>query len=83
MVCKYIAEECLKIMGGLSLTRPGQGVRIEAFYRSVPSYTVPGGSEDVLIDLGVREALKLHRQAEKAVIKIGRGSWSSYNDPTD
>lgn len=66
MVCKYVAEECLKIMGGLGLTKTGQGARIESFYRAVPSFVVPGGSEDVLIDLGVREALKLHKQAEKA-----------------
>ncbi|KAH6639545.1 acyl-CoA dehydrogenase-like protein [Boeremia exigua] len=70
MVCKYVAEECLKIMGGLGLTKTGQGARIEAFYRAVPSYTVPGGSEDVLIDLGVREALKLHKQAQKLKAKI-------------
>jgi alkylation response protein AidB-like acyl-CoA dehydrogenase len=65
MVCKYVAEECLKIMGGLGLTKTGQGARIESFYRAVPSFVVPGGSEDVLIDLGVREALKLHKIAEK------------------
>lgn len=65
LVCKYVAEECLKIMGGLGLTKTGQGARIESFYRAVPSFVVPGGSEDVLIDLGVREALKLHKQAEK------------------
>jgi alkylation response protein AidB-like acyl-CoA dehydrogenase len=65
MVCKYVAEECLKIMGGLGLTKTGQGARIESFYRAVPSFVVPGGSEDVLIDLGVREALKLHKMAEK------------------
>lgn len=70
MVCKYVAEECLKIMGGLGLTKTGQGARIEAFYRAIPSYVVPGGSEDVLIDLGVREALKLHKQAEKIRAKI-------------
>lgn len=56
---------CRKIMGGLGLTKTGQGARIEAFYRAVPSFTVPGGSEDVLLDLGVREALKLHKQASK------------------
>jgi hypothetical protein len=50
----------------LGLTKTGQGARIEAFYRGVPSFVVPGGSEDVLIDLGVREALKLSRQREKA-----------------
>ncbi|KAH7389360.1 acyl-CoA dehydrogenase-like protein [Phaeosphaeria sp. MPI-PUGE-AT-0046c] len=66
MVCKYVAEECLKIMGGLGLTKTGQGARIESFYRAVPSFVVPGGSEDVLIDLGVREAIKLHKAAEKA-----------------
>jgi hypothetical protein len=54
----------------LGLTKTGQGARIEAFYRVVPSYTVPGGSEDVLIDLGVREALKLHKQAEKMRAKL-------------
>ncbi|KAK3201561.1 hypothetical protein GRF29_185g1339457 [Pseudopithomyces chartarum] len=70
MVCKYVAEECLKIMGGLGLTKTGQGARIEAFYRSVPSLVVPGGSEDVLIDLGVREALKLHRHLEKAKTRL-------------
>ncbi|PVH95515.1 acyl-CoA dehydrogenase-like protein [Periconia macrospinosa] len=71
MVSKYVAEECLKIMGGsLGLTKTGQGSRIEAFYRSVPSLLVPGGSEDVLIDLGVREALKLHLQAENAKSRL-------------
>ncbi|KAJ4365121.1 hypothetical protein N0V83_008739 [Neocucurbitaria cava] len=70
MVCKYVAEECLKIMGGLGLTKTGQGARIESFYRAVPSFVVPGGSEDVLLDLGVREALKIHRAAEKAKAKL-------------
>lgn len=32
--------------------------------------TDTGGSEDVLIDLGVREALKLHRHLEKAKTKL-------------
>lgn len=61
---------CKKIMGGLGLAKTSQGARVEAFYRAVPSFTVPGGSEDVLIDLGVREALKLHKQAEKLKAKM-------------
>lgn len=56
--------------GRLGLTRTGQGSRVEAFFRSTPGLIVPCGSEDVLIDLGVREALKLSRQAEKAKAKI-------------
>jgi len=66
MVCKYVAEECLKIMGGLGLTKTGQGARVESFYRAVPSFVVPGGSEDVLIDLGVREAVKIYERGKKA-----------------
>ncbi|KAK5077626.1 hypothetical protein LTR70_000953 [Exophiala xenobiotica] len=61
MVGKYVADECVKIMGGLGLTKTGQGARIEAISRGVIGLIVPGGSEDVMIDLGVREALKLSR----------------------
>ncbi|EXJ59842.1 hypothetical protein A1O7_03989 [Cladophialophora yegresii CBS 114405] len=61
MVVKYVADECVKIMGGLGLTKSGQGARIEAISRSVIALIVPGGSEDVMIDLGVREALKLSK----------------------
>lgn len=61
MVGKYVADECVKIMGGLGLTKTGQGARIEAISRGVIGLIVPGGSEDVMIDLGVREALKLSK----------------------
>ncbi|KAF2809764.1 long-chain specific acyl-CoA dehydrogenase [Mytilinidion resinicola] len=66
VVGRYVADECVKIMGGLGLTKTGQGARVEAFSRTVPGLIVPGGSEDVLIDLGVREALKLQKIADKA-----------------
>jgi len=66
MVGKYVADECVKIMGGLGLTKTGQGARIEAISRGVIGLIVPGGSEDVMIDLGVREALKLSRARKTA-----------------
>ncbi|EEH49051.2 uncharacterized protein PADG_05130 [Paracoccidioides brasiliensis Pb18] len=56
---KFVADNCVQIMGGLGLTKTGQGSRIESISRATHSWIVPGGSEDVLIDLGVREALKL------------------------
>ena len=65
MVGKYVADECVKIMGGLGLTKNGQGAMIEAISRGVIGLIVPGGSEDVMIDLGVREALKLSKTASK------------------
>jgi hypothetical protein len=65
MVGKFVAEECVKIMGGRGLTKSGQGARIEAISRGVIGLIVPGGSEDVMIDLGVREAVKLSKAASK------------------
>lgn len=66
MVAKFIADECVKIFGGLGLTKTGQGARVEAISRGVIGLIVPGGSEDVMIDLGVREALKLSKAAAAA-----------------
>ena len=65
MVGKYVADECVKIMGGLGLTKSGQGARIEAISRGVIGLIVPGGSEDVMIDLGVREAVKLSKASSR------------------
>lgn len=42
LVGKYVADECVKLMGGLGLTKTGQGARIEAIYRGIPSLIVPG-----------------------------------------
>ncbi|KAH8658463.1 acyl-CoA dehydrogenase-like protein [Xylariales sp. PMI_506] len=65
IVSQYVANETVKIFGGLGLTKTGQGARVEAFSRAVKGFIVPGGSEDVLIDLGVREALKLSKNQAK------------------
>jgi alkylation response protein AidB-like acyl-CoA dehydrogenase len=70
MTGKFVADECVKIMGGLGLTKTGQGARIEAISRGVIGLIVPGGSEDVMIDLGVREALKLSKARQKSASKL-------------
>ncbi|KLJ12465.1 hypothetical protein EMPG_12504 [Blastomyces silverae] len=69
-VNKFVADNCVQIMGGLGLTKTGQGSRIEAISRGTHSLIVPGGSEDVLIDLGVREALKLSAVKAKKGAKL-------------
>lgn len=70
IVAQYVANECVKIFGGLGLTKTGQGARVEAFSRAVKGFIVPGGSEDVLIDLGVREALKLSKKVGEKQLKL-------------
>lgn len=70
MTAKFVADECVKIMGGLGLTKTGQGARIEAISRGVIGLIVPGGSEDVMIDLGVREALKLSKAKQTSASRL-------------
>ena len=54
----------------LGLTKTGQGARIEAISRGVIALIVPGGSEDVMIDLGVREALKLSKAGQSSKSRL-------------
>ena len=38
--------------------RGGQGEKVERLYREVRAYAIPGGSEEILLDLGIRQAMK-------------------------
>lgn len=57
-VFEYCAREAAQIFGGLAYTRGGQGEKIERLYREVRAYAIPGGSEEIMLDLAVREAMK-------------------------
>ncbi|KAF7732834.1 hypothetical protein EC973_000110 [Apophysomyces ossiformis] len=55
---EFCAREAAQIFGGLGYTRGGQGEKVERLYREVRAYAIPGGSEEIMLDLGVRQALK-------------------------
>ena len=57
-VFEYCAREAAQIFGGNSYIRGGQGERVERLSREVRAYAVPGGSEEILLDLSVRQAMK-------------------------
>jgi len=57
-VFEYCAREASQIFGGNSYTKSGLGEKIERLYRDVRAYAIPGGSEEILLDLGVRQAVK-------------------------
>lgn len=59
IVLEKVNREALQLLGGMGLTRGGTGERIERIWREVKGLTIPGGAEDVLLDLGVRQQLKL------------------------
>ncbi|KAI8990278.1 acyl-CoA dehydrogenase/oxidase [Pilobolus umbonatus] len=55
---EFCAREASQIFGGLAYTRGGQAEKVERLYREVRAYAIPGGSEEIMLDLGVRQALK-------------------------
>ncbi|RXW24272.1 hypothetical protein EST38_g1576 [Candolleomyces aberdarensis] len=52
------AADAVQIFGGRGITKTGMGRFIEHYHRTVPFDAVLGGAEDVLGDLGVRQAIR-------------------------
>ncbi|KAI9313275.1 acyl-CoA dehydrogenase/oxidase [Dichotomocladium elegans] len=65
-LCKYystrmvhdISDEACQIFGGRAITQTGMGRYIEALQRTYKVFSIPGGSEEIMADLGVRQAMK-------------------------
>ena len=68
---EFCAREGTQIFGGLAYSRGGQGEKVERLYREVRAYrflplpnpsannSIPGGSEEIMIDLSMRQSLKV------------------------
>ncbi|KOS17963.1 Acyl-CoA dehydrogenase [Escovopsis weberi] len=56
---EFCAREASQIFGGLSYSRGGQGAKVERLYRDVRAYAIPGGSEEIMLDLSMRQSLKV------------------------
>ncbi|EAU30192.1 conserved hypothetical protein [Aspergillus terreus NIH2624] len=69
MVLNECAQCAVLLFGGAGFTQSGQGELVEAIYREVPGARIPGGSEDVLLDLSVRQLVKLYQAEAK---KLGK-----------
>ncbi|KAJ3500620.1 hypothetical protein NLJ89_g9712 [Agrocybe chaxingu] len=52
------ATDAVQLFGGRGITRTGMGEHIEHYHRTVPFDSILGGAEDVLGDLGVRQAIR-------------------------
>lgn len=65
-----IVRDAIQILGGIGLTRGGRGERVERIWRDVKGISVPGGSEEIMLDLSVRRAIKVQDTLEgKRIIK--------------
>lgn len=61
MVLNECAQCAVLLFGGSGFTRSGQGEVAERIYRDVMGARIPGGSEDVMLDLAVRQLVKNFR----------------------
>lgn len=52
------AEDAVQIFGGRGITRTGMGRFIEHYHRTITFDSLLGGAEDVLFDLGARQAAR-------------------------
>jgi len=53
-----IADEAVQIFGGRALTQTGMGRTVEMFHRTYKFDAILGGAEEILGDLGVRQAFR-------------------------
>ena len=73
MVLNECAQCAVLLFGGNGYTRTGQGEIAERIYREVPGARIPGGSEDVMLDLAVRQLVKNFQNKTK-VLERPRGA---------
>jgi alkylation response protein AidB-like acyl-CoA dehydrogenase len=64
---EYCAREASQILGGSSIVKEGKGKVIERLYRDVRASAIPGGSEEILLDFAIRQAVS---KAKKLQAKL-------------
>ncbi|TVY84130.1 Acyl-CoA dehydrogenase apdG [Lachnellula suecica] len=64
-VIEACAMTAVLLFGGNGYTKSGQGEIAEMAFREIPGAKVPGGSEDVMLDLAVRQLVKNFRAKTK------------------
>lgn len=62
---ELVNRECQQTLGGLGYQRStGRGARIEQISRDLRVIVVGGGSEEILIDLGIRQQIKIMKTVQ-------------------
>merc|ERR1712070_101764 len=69
---EFCAREALQVFGGAGYTRTGKGEKVERIYREVRAYAIPGGSEEIMLNLAISQmkfVSKTSPDPKDAVIK--------------
>jgi len=53
-----VADKAVQIFGGRAVTKTGMGKNVSRFQKSFKLASVYGGSEEIMVDLGIRQAMK-------------------------
>lgn len=59
-----IADQAVQIFGGRGITKGAMGDRVESHMRTYKFNSILGGAEEILADLGVRQAMKFMPEAK-------------------
>jgi len=65
-----VADISSQIFGGRGVTQTGMGRYVERFHRVYKIFAIYGGSEEIMADLGIRQALKDWDPSSKARAKL-------------
>jgi acyl-CoA dehydrogenase len=77
-VIETCASTGMLLFGGNGYTKSGQGEIAERIYREVPGARIPGGSEDVMLDLAIRQLVKnFQRKTKELEMEMERPRGSS------
>jgi alkylation response protein AidB-like acyl-CoA dehydrogenase len=57
-VLEYVSDEACQIFGGRAITRTGMGRLVENLRRTSKFPAILAGSEEIMADLGIRQALR-------------------------
>merc|ERR1719482_313693 len=52
---EFCAREALQCFGGAGYTRSGHGEKVERIYREVRAFAIPGGSEEIMLNLAASQ----------------------------
>ena len=53
-----VADDAAQLLGGRAITKTGMGKSIEQFIRTIKYGAILGGSEEIMADLGIRQAIR-------------------------
>merc|ERR1719499_2098372 len=69
---EFCASQASQVFGGSAIVREGKGRVVEALYRAVKATSIPGGSEEILLDFAIRQIVGPSSPKKKSRMKASK-----------